>query len=76
MFKTKDGTFKWVEVVALRVTLTYSQYNSFNEYGVIEHEKKDSVIEEWLAGKLRLAMTNKEAERIIKEDKDREDYIR
>jgi hypothetical protein len=76
MFKTKDGTFQHPEIVALRVTLTYSQYVAITEYSVIEHEKRDSVVELWLAGKVRLCLTKKEAEDILSKEHERDNYVR
>ena len=76
MFHTKDGSYSYPEVVALRCTITYSQYIVFNGYEVLEHEKRDTVVEEWLAGRIRLAMTVKEAENMLREYKERDEYVR
>lgn len=76
MFKTPDGTYSYPEIVALRCIITYSQYIVFNGYEVLEHEKRDTVVEEWLAGIIKLAMNTKEAENMLRKYKERDDYVR
>jgi hypothetical protein len=76
-FKTIDGSYKWPEVVALRATLTYSQYVSCrNEYSVIEHERKDATIELWLVGKLLIYQSDEEMNAHMKEEKQKDSYVR
>jgi len=63
--KTKDKTFKWVEVMVIMETLRYSQINNLNEYSVMEHRNEDSNIEDWLYGRLRIFNTEETATKIL-----------
>lgn len=83
LFKTKDGTFRHPEVMALRQTLTHAQYVTFDFDEVVEHENRDTVVEKWLAGEFILVMNQEELEELRKKqkekdkkEKERDQYVR
>lgn len=55
-----DGTTKHVEMVALRLTISYSLIVSLNEYSLGEHEKKEHAIELWLSGQIKIFQNEEE----------------
>jgi len=56
------------ELIVLQETLRYSLIINVTEYSLTQHKQKDSFIEEWLSGKLRIFENEETATKILNKE--------